>query len=161
MLQEEPRGPSILMEIPVATNGLGRVPLPDTAQLRSTTDVKVVLKAIRLIVDPVLTNSVLVAGVTAPFAELQKMSLTIYAEGWEKGQSIPILTLNDLNTPGTAIPFKQSPTYFDNWTSVDWPKSYISYSNGTVSAGTPYVVLLDIQYIRLNAEERVMYGPAK
>jgi hypothetical protein len=149
------------MEIPVTVNGQGRVNLPDTAQLRSTTDIKIILKSMRLITDPVLTNSVLVAGVTAPFAELQKMSLTIYAEGWEKGQTIPILTLNDMETPGTLIPFKQGPTYFDNWINVDWPKSYIQYSNGTVSAGVPYVVLIDIQYLRLNAQEKVVYGPAK
>ncbi len=161
MLQEEPRVASILMEIPVTVANQGRVNLPDTAQLRSTTDVKIILKSMRLITDPVLTNSVLVAGVAAPLAELQKMSLTIYAEGWEKGQTIPILTLNDMQTPGTLIPFKQGPTYFDNWTNVDWPKSYIQYSNGTVSAGTPYVVLIDIQYLRLNAQEKLVYGPAK
>jgi hypothetical protein len=160
LVQDEPRGPSVLIEIPVNTNGQQRVPLPDIAQLRSTVDQKIVIKALRLISVEVLTNGVINAGVNAPATELAKMTLTIYAEGWEKGQTIPILTLNDMAFTVGAIPFRQNPTTFDNWVNVDWPKSYLQYANSTSSAGTPYVVLLDCQYVRLNAQNRIIIGPS-
>lgn len=160
-MQEEPRGPSILLEIPVATNGQQRVPIPDIAQLRSTTSTQVVVKGIRLISAEVLTNGVISSSPTSPAAELAKMTLTIYSEGWEKGQTIPILTFNDMEFTVGAIPFRRSPTMLDNWVAVDWPKSYIQYANGTTSAGAPYVVLLDIQYLRLNNSGNEISGPTR
>jgi hypothetical protein len=161
LVQDEPRGPSVLIEIPVTINGQQRVPIPDIAQLRSTTDSKIVLKGLRLISNEVLTNGIINASVVAPPAELAKMSLTIYAEGWEKGQTIPILTLNDMEFTVGAIPFRRSATRFDNWVNVDWPKSYIQYANGTVSAGAPYVVLLDCEYVRLDAQNRLIVGASR
>lgn len=160
IVQDEPRGPSVLIEIPVTTNGQQRVPLPDIAQLRSTVDQRIVIKALRLISVEVLTNGVINAGVNAPVTELSKMTLTIYAEGWEKGQTIPLLTLNDMVFTTGAIPYRQNPTTFDNWVNVDWPKSYLQYANSTSSAGAPYVVLLDCQYVRLNAQNRIIIGPS-
>lgn len=161
LLRDEPRGPSILIEVPVTTNGQQRVVLPDVAQLRSTIDQRIIIKSIRLITAEVLTRAVLQGSVNAPVAELQKMVLTLYAEGWEKGQSIPILTLNDMTTQAGALPHRYAPTNFDNWNSVDWPKSYIQYANGTVSANTPYTVLLDVQYVKLDAKGNVIIGPTK
>lgn len=160
LVQEEPRGPSILIEVNVQQNGLQRVPFPDISQLRSTTTQRIVIKGLRLISNEVLTNGIISGNVTAPAAELAKMGLTIYAEGWEKGQSIPILTLNDMQFTVGAIPFRFNPTKFDNWVAVDWPKSYLQFANGTVSAGAPYVVLLDCEYVRLNAENRLIIGPS-
>lgn len=159
MVLAEPRGPSVVIEIPVANNGSQRIPIPDIQQLRSTTDLKIVLKGLRLIPSSVLTNGIINSSVTAPDAELQKMSLTIYAEGWEKGQTIPMLTFNDFQN--TIIPNRFNPTRFDNWVNVDWPKSYIQYANGTSSAGAPYVVLLDCEYVRLNAQNLIVTGPSQ
>lgn len=159
IVQEEPRGPSVLIEVNVNNNGSQRIPFPDISQLRSTTELKIVIKGLRLISSAVLTNGVISNNVTAPDAELQKMALTIYAEGWEKGQTIPILTFNDFIN--TIIPSRFKPTKFDNWINVDWPKSYIQYANGTVSAGAPYVVMLDCEYVRLNAQNIIVTGAAQ
>jgi hypothetical protein len=159
LVQEEPRGPSVLIEVNVQNNGSQRIPIPDISQLRSTTTLKIVLKALRLIPSSVLTNGIISSNVTAPDAELQKMSLTIYAEGWEKGQTIPMMTFNDFQN--TIIPNRFNPTRFSDWVNVDWPKSYIQYANGTVSAGAPYVVLLDCEYVRLNAENVIVTGAAQ
>jgi len=161
MLQDEPRGPSVLVEVDVTENNRQRIPLPDVAQLRSTIDQKIVIKAIRLISDEVLVRSILSGNVTAPATELQKMAITLYAEGWEKGQTIPLLTLNDMHFTVGAIPFRFSPTYFDNWVNLDWPKSYLQFANGTLSAGAPYTVLLDVLYVKLDAAGREIKGPSK
>lgn len=159
LVQEEPRGPSVLIEVNVNNNGSQRVPFPDISQLRSTTDLKIVIKGLRLVPSSVLTNGVISSNVTAPDSELQKMALTIYAEGWEKGQTIPMLTFNDFQN--TIIPNRFNPTRFDNWVNVDWPKSYIQYANGTSSVGAPYVVLLDCEYVRLNAQNLIVTGPSQ
>lgn len=161
LLQDEPRGPSILIEVNVPNNGLQRVAFPDISQLRSTVDQKVIIKGLRLITAEVLTNGIISPNVTAPIGELQKMAVTIYSEGWEKGQTIPILTLNDMVFTTGAIPYRNHATHLDNWVNVDWPKSYLQFANGTVSAATPYTVLLDCEYIRLDAQNRQQVGPPK
>ena len=160
LVQDEPRGPSILIEIPVTTNGQQRVPLPDISQLRSTVDQKIILKGLRLISNEVLTNGMINQNANAPATELAKMGLTIYAEGWEKGQTIPLLTLNDMQFTIGAIPFRFSSTKFSNWINVDWPKSYLQFANSTVSVGAPYVVILDCMYQRLDAQNNIIYGPS-
>jgi hypothetical protein len=161
IVQEEPRGPSVLIEVNVPNNGSQRVPFPDISQLRSTIDQKIIIKGLRLISAEVLTNGIISANVTAPAAELQKMAITIYAEGWEKGQTIPILTFNDFRFTVGAIPFRYSSTRFSDWVNVDWPKSYIQFANGTVSAGAPYVVLLDCEYVRLDAQNNIIQGASR
>lgn len=161
IVQEEPRGPSVLIEIPVINNGSQRIQLPDISQLRSTTDLKIVIKALRLISAEVLVGGVITALTTAPATELAKMSLTIYAEGWEKGQTIPLLTLNDMVFTTGAIPYRFNATKFDNWVNVDFPKSYLQLANGQQTAGAPYVVLLDCEYVRLNAQNRIVTGPSQ
>lgn len=161
LIQDEPRGPSILIEVNVPTAGSQRVPFPDISQLRSTIDQKIIIKWMRLISAEVLTNGIISANPTAPAAELAKIAVTLYAEGWEKGQTIPILTLNDMVFTIGAIPYRRNTTTFDNWVNVDFPKSYLQYANGTVSAGTPYVVLIECGYIRLDAQNRLIQGPSR
>lgn len=161
IVQDEPRGPSILIEVNVPNNGQQRVAFPDISQLRSTVDQRIVIKGLRLISPEVLTNGILSGNPTAPPAELAKMAITIYAEGWEKGQSIPILSLNDMVFTTGAIPYRFNSTKFDNWVNVDWPKSYLQYANGTTSATAPYVVLLDCEYLRLDAQNRIIIGPSR
>lgn len=159
LVQDEPRGPSVVIEIPVNNNGSQRVPIPDINQLRSTTDLKIVLKGLRLIPSSVLTNGIISSFTNVPDSELQKMTLTIYAEGWEKGQTIPMLTFNDFQN--AIIPNRFNPTRFSDWINVDWPKSYIQFANGTSSVGAPYVVMLDCQYVRLNAQNLIVTGPSQ
>lgn len=161
LVQEEPRGPSVLIEVNVQTNGQQRVPFPDISQLRSTAYQSIIIKGLKLISAEILTNGIISANTTAPATELQKMAVTIYAEGWEKGQTIPILEFNDFVFTTGAIPYRNTPTRFDNWQNVDWPKSYLQFANGTVSAGAPYVVLLDCEYIRLDAQGQLIQGPSR
>lgn len=161
LVQEEPRGPSVLIEINVQTNGQQRVPFPDVSQLRSTTDQKIIIKGFRLVPAEILTNAVIAPNANAPTTELQKISVTLYSEGWEKGQTIPILTFNDYVFATGNSPYRNHATKFDNWVNVDFPKSYLQFANGTVSAGAPYTVLIDCEYVRLDAQNNTIVGPSK
>lgn len=159
LVQEEPRGPSQLVEVPVTVNGAGRINFPDVQQLRDMIDQRVIIKAIRLITADIVTNGAIQPFATAPVAELQKMYMVIYCEGWEKAQYIPLLILNDTTVPGGTIPHRYHKTQFDNWMNVDWSKTFIQYANTTASAGAPYVILFDVEYVKLNAEGKEIIGP--
>lgn len=157
LVSEEPRDASQLVEIPVTANGLTRIPIPDQQQLRSLVNRTVIIKGIRLIIPAVLTNAPLTGGVTAPMTEIVKMSLVLYSMGWERGQLIPLLVLNDIGD-GATIPFRFHPTKFNNWRNVDWTKSYLQFSNGLVSAGSPYTVLFDVEYQKIDASGQPIEG---
>lgn len=148
LVQEEPRNASQTVEVLVTANGVTRVQFPDVQQLRSMADTLIIIKKIRLITPAVLTNAPISGNAVAPLTELQKISLTLYSDGWERGQLIPVLILNDTFTEGSGIPYRQFPTAFANWKNVDWSKSYLQYSNGTVSAGQPYAVCFDVEYLK-------------
>jgi hypothetical protein len=151
LIQEEPRGPSQLVEVPVVQNGVSKVPFPDIQQLRSDTTQKVIIKGVRLVTQDTLIGPVVAAsGANAPLAELQKLTLTLYSDGWEKGQNIPLLVLNDVATPAGTFPYRMVATKFSDWKNVDWTKSFLQYANGQVSAGAPYTVIFDVEYQRLN-----------
>jgi hypothetical protein len=156
VFMDEPRGPSQLIEIPV-TAGSQRITIPDQQQLRSTVDTKVILKAVRLITLATLSDGIITNLPNAPVADLQKMALVIKAEGWEKGQYIPVLTLNDVNDNGTN-PNRYNTTRFNNWQNVDWNQSYLQYANGESASGN-FVVIFEAEYIKLNAQGRVLEGP--
>lgn len=160
LVQEEPRGASQQIEIPVTAAGLSKVQFPDVPELRNQSDQTVIVKALRLVPATVLTNAPINGGTVAPLAELQKMSLVLYCEGWQKGYLIPILSLVDVFTEGSGIPWKNHTTQLANWENVDWNKCYIQYSNGQVSAGAPYVVLLEVEFLRLNGAGQEIIGPA-
>lgn len=160
LVQEEPRGPSQLIEIPVTANGLQRVNFPDIQQLRSMANQRIVVKGIRLTIPQVLTNGPITGLAAAPVAELAKMSLVIYCEGWEKAQYLPVLLLNDVAVPTVAVPYAQNQARFNDWQNVDWSKTYIAYSNTTVSAGSPYALLLDVLYEKLDMQGQVIVGPS-
>jgi len=164
LVQEEPRGPSQLVEIPVTVNGSQKVKLPDVQQLRSQEGQTIIIKAVRLITFKVLPRCMTLNLVSAPLAELQKISLVIYCEGWEKAQLIPLLVLNDVAdgdaTTATTIPYRNKATRFNNWRNVDWAQSYLLYSNGTVSATAPYGVQLEVEYIKLDARGQQIIGPS-
>lgn len=153
LVQEEPRGPSQLIEIPVTANGLSKITFPDIANLRNQSDQIIIIKAIRLITDDVLSNAPTIGGINAPYTELIKISLVLYCEGWEKAQLLPILTLNDMFTEGSGVPYRQLQTKFDSWRNLDWNKSFMQYSNGTVTAGSPYTVILDVEYVKMMKEK--------
>lgn len=158
LVQEEPRGPSILIEVPVTQNGLNKIPFPDIDLLKNDTDQIVIIKGLRLITADVLVGPVIQVGTNAPLAELQKMSLVLYSDGWEKAEYIPLLTLNDMTVSGGTFPNRRHATRFADWKKVSWTKSFLQFSNGTSSANTPYVVLLDCEYVRFNAAGEEIKG---
>lgn len=159
LLQDEPRGPSILIETLVQT-GQTRVPLPDVQQLRSTADRAIIIKGFQLVTLDSLTRGILIDAPNAPATEIQKMTLTLYAEGWEKGQNIPLAPLNDVTTQAATFPHRYKRSIFDNWQKVDFPKSYLQFAAGTAAVGGPYVVILDCLYIKLDAKGNEIQGPA-
>lgn len=151
LVQEEPRNASQLIEIPITQNGVSRVQIPDIQQLRNQSDQTVVIKSLRLITPSVLSFAPVSGNAVAPLTELVKLSLTLYSEGWERGQLIPLLVLNDIFTEGSGVPYRQFPTRFANWKNVDWSKSYVQYSNGTGgAAGQPYSIVFDCEYMKFN-----------
>lgn len=166
LVQEEPRGPSQLIEVNATVNGLAKIPFPDVANLRNQADQKVIIKALRCITPSVLTNAPTSGNVVAPLTELQKISVVLYCEGWQKGQNIPILSLNDIFTEGSGEPYRNSGMKFDSWQNIDWDKSYLEYSNGSGGvAGQPYTVLLEVEYVRLKMDVKTetyveIVGPA-
>lgn len=159
-VQQEPRGPSQLIEVVVPTNGKQRIPFPDVQQLRSMTNQRIIIKGIRTVTSETLSNGPVTGNTNAPLAELQKISLVIYCEGWEKAQFIPVLVLNDVSTPGGNMPHRYHATRFNNWENVDWTKSYLQYSNGTSTANTPYCVMFDVEYIKLDGDGKLLIGPS-
>ncbi len=160
LVQEEPRGPSELIEIPVLENGKSRIPFPDSEQLRNMADQTVVIKAIRLVTIDILTRGVLNDQPNAPITELQKLSMTLYSEGWERGHNTPLLILNDMTVPGGTAPHRYGPTKYDNWMGVQWKKSYLQYAAGTLSAGAPYLILMDVEYVKLDNFNQPILGPS-
>jgi hypothetical protein len=151
LVQEEPRGPSMLIEIlkPAATV-TSQLVLPDVPQLRNQEDQTIIIKAMRIIPDAALSFSPTLGVIVSPLTELVKMTLTLFSEQWNKGQQIPIVELIDIFIEGSGIPWRNRTAQFANWQNVDWNKSFITYSNGTGGsiAGT-YAVLLEVEYVKM------------
>lgn len=146
LVQEEPRGPSQLVEIPVTANQT-KVQFPDVANLRNQSDQKIIIKALRWVTPSVLTVAPDSGGANAPLTEVQKISLILYSEGWIKGQNVPLASLSDIFTEGSGEPWKSRPTKLDSWQNFDWNKCYLQFSNGTQSVGA-YTVILEVEYVR-------------
>lgn len=159
MLQDEPRGPSQLIEVAITAASGSKVVLPVIQNLQNQVDVSVILKLLRVIPDTVLAIAPTNGGINAPLAELQKMSLVLYSEEWEKGQLIPLLTLVDTFTEGSGIPYRNRSMRFDSWRNVNWGKSFIQYSNGTAPAGAPYNVIFEAEYQKFNQQGIEIVGP--
>jgi len=158
LVQQEPRGPSQLIEVPVTPTSNGsKIPFPDIQQLKSDADQVVIIKTLRLITVEVLARGVLNDLANAPLTELQKISLILYSEGWEKGENIPILSLNDIALPGGTFPHTYHQTRFADWKKVDWTKSYLIYGNGTTAVPS-YVVMLDCEYQKFNNRGQEIKG---
>jgi hypothetical protein len=155
-IQEQPRGPSELVEIPVSTAGVYRVNIPDIQQLRSQVGQIIIIKAIRLVTVDVLTNGVITGFVNAPATEIKKIVLVIYSNGWEKGHYIPLQVLNDTHLSASIFSYRDYKTDFDDWQNVDWSKSYLLYANGTggsvLAGAVPYVVMIEVEYVKLDSQ---------
>lgn len=154
LVQTEPRIASEIIEVQVA-NGTSRAPLPDVPQLRNQGDQVIIIKSIRLITPKVLTHGPNTGTVNTPLADLKKMSLVLYSNGWEKGHLIPVLLLNDVadadSTAATTIPYRQQSTRLSNWTDVDWNKSYLQFSTN-LTASQASVTILEVEYVRMSKQ---------
>jgi len=146
LVMEEPRGPSQLIEIQVPAQIISVVKIPVIQNLQNQTDQIVILKALRVIPDSILTNGPTSGLVNATLAELQKISLVLESQQWLKGQLIPLCTLIDTFTEGTGIPFSTRTKRFDSWKDVNWGDSFLQYSNGTPSSGAAYAVIFEAEY---------------
>ena len=158
LIQEAPRGASYLIEVPVIAGAGSPIALPLIQELTSDTTQNVIIKSLRLVTDQELTNAPTNLGVVAPLTELQKISLILYAEGWEKGYLIPVLSLNSIFTEGSGIPYRDRTMKLDNWQNVMWNKSKLVYSNGTVPVGAPYVVVFETEYQRFDKQGKEITG---
>jgi hypothetical protein len=160
LVQQEPVNMWQLIEIPVGVNGVQKIPFPDIQQLRSMQGQVIIIKGMELVTPKVLTNGMTTAGVNAPLTELQKMSMVIFSEGWQRGQMMPLLKSNctaDADaTTATTIPYENTPLVLADWQNVDWPQSFIQLANGTVTAGAPYVIMFWVTYLKLNANNEVI-----
>lgn len=166
LVQEEPRGPSELIEVAQSLAGNFRLPFPDNQQLRSLLTQNVIVQGIKVLPPGLLTNGPITGLPTSPLTELAKCVLVLYCEGWEKGHYIPLLELNDVDIATTGTPHRYSVTKFANWKNVDWSKSYILYANGTggsvLTGGTAngYCFLVEVLYVKLDAAGQEIIGPS-
>lgn len=165
LVQEEPMICSELVEVIIKPTdaGLFDIPIPESQQLKSDTDQTIITKAVRLVSLDALAFGVISGFPNAPITELQKISLTLYSQGWEKGHNIPILTLNDVVGPSTGTPYRYHQQKFADWRKVAWDnRSFLKYSNGSggaVPGATGYVVMLQVDYVRINANGEIFEGP--
>lgn len=152
--QEEPRGPSQLIELAVPAQQVNVVQFPAIQNLQNQTDQIIIVKALRVIPATVLPVGPLQGFTNAPLTELQKCSLVLYADGWLKGQLIPLCSLIDIYTEGSGIPWRNRTARFDSWKNVDWTKSYVQYANNTPSSGAAYQFIFEVEYqkFRKNAD---------
>jgi hypothetical protein len=149
LVQEEPRGPSMLIEIQKIAGVTSKLTLPDVPQLHNQPDQIIIIKAMRIIPDAVSPTSPTLGVANAPLTELVKMFFTIYSEQWEKGQLIPVPELIDIFIEGSGIPWRNRTAQFNSWKNVDWNKSFFTYANGTPSIAGAYAVLLEAEYVKL------------
>lgn len=172
LVQEEPISCFEMVEtlVKVTDAGSFSINVIDNQQLRSDEETTIVVKAIRVTVPGKLAFGPISGLPCAPVTELQKISLTLYCQGWQRGHNMPILNLNDVQVPGGTEPFRYHTTKFNDWIRVDLPKSYFLYSNGSggVAPGaTGYCLMLEFEYVRMIRVEvrtgvfewRVVDGP--
>jgi len=162
LLIEEPMGPSQLIEIPITANTAIPAKWPLTQELLSDEDKTIVVKGIRWISDKVAATTP--GGFTnCPLAEAQNIYVQIWAEGWTKGNMIPLIIFNDIvdadSANASTIPYRNRATKLSNWLKVEWNKNLLVWANGTVPT-PPFAVLFLIEYERIGLDGNVIYGPA-
>lgn len=159
LIQEEPRGPSQLIEIPITT-AQQNVKLPQIQELMSVDNQIIVIKALRLITFKVVTTTP-TGATNAPLGQLQIAYLVLWSQGWIKGQQIPLLTLNDMvdadSANATTVPYRNRTTRLDDWKKVDWNKSTIQFG---VAPTPTYSILLEVEYQRYDLKGNIIEGPA-
>lgn len=152
LIQSQPIRNWTLIETAIAV-GNNRIAIQDQPMLKSYAGHRVVIKSLELITAKALTNGVNVNGATITRADIIKMVLVLYCEGWEQVQYIPLsrlIAIQDADSAvGTTIPFMKDATFFENLKDVDWTKSYFLTAAGTTIA-TAGVIILGVQYSVFN-----------
>jgi hypothetical protein len=155
LIQEAPRGASQVIELPITT-GQGSNKFPDSPEIQSNAELKIVITGINLITPKVLGFGPITGTANTPLVDLRNLNLILYSDGWQKGVNIPVLTLNNVAdsdaTTATTIPFRNRSTKFDKW-KIAWNKSTWQFSPGTVATATS-VMLLEVEYIRYELDEK-------
>lgn len=159
LVQEEPRGPSMLVQVAIAA-GQSLIQFKDVPELRNSPTRRVIIKGIRLVIPGLVSTPLNVGNVLAPLTELVKMYLNIYCEGWIKSQGTPILEFNDVYIEGSGIPFRTASTRLNNWENLDWSKTQIQYGQG-LTAAIDCTVALDVEYVNIDNAGEEIVGPAK
>lgn len=155
--QQEPLANYWLIEIPVPAQAVTSVAIPTQNWLRSTNGKIVIIKSLELVTAKTLAKAPVSGATNATLAELLKASLTLYSDGWERLQYVPLLRLNSLHDSdsavATTIPFTQEVQKTD-FRSVEWEKSKINF-NGA-SSGSAYSILIGIQYLVVDGQGKVI-----
>lgn len=159
LVQEEPRGPSMLVQKAILI-GQSRLQFDDVPELRNSANKRIIIKGIRVIVPGLTVAPFNVGTVLAPLTELQKIYLNIYSEEWIKAQAIPILELNDVFIEGSGIPFRTASTRLNNWENLDWSKTEIIYAQGTACA-VDCTLVVEVEYVNIDNMGQEIIGPAK
>lgn len=166
LVQEEPRGASQTVEIPL-TAGQGDINFPDIPELRSDSELKVIIKGIRHVSPKVSARGPVTGTANTPLADLPNIFLQLYSDQWLKGYNIPLLVLNDMAdadaTTATTIPYRNQATKFADW-KISWNKSKVHFAPGTVASGNT-VLILEIEYERFiynndSKQWELVLGPA-
>lgn len=157
IVPEEPRQASQLIEVLVPAAVVSVVQFPVIQNLQNQTGQSVILKALRVVPNTVLTNGPTSGLPNATLAELAKISLVIYSQEWIKGQLIPALFLVDSFSEGSGIPWRVHSARFDSWQDVNWGKSFLQYSNGTPSNGLAYAVTFEAEYQKFRKDKSGNY----
>jgi hypothetical protein len=158
LVQEAPRGPSTTIEVAIAP-GISSVAFNVEQDLISNTTQNVIITSLRLVTAPELAFATVSGLVNAPLTECQKVSALVYAEGWNKGFNIPVLSLNNVFTEGSGFPFRDRTQKLANWKDVVWNKTQLIFSNGQPSVGT-YSFIFEVEYVRYDAKGVEIIGPS-
>lgn len=139
------QSPYQLVSQVVTTTGQ-TVNLTDQPQLRNTQDQRIKIKMIEIITTDCLTFDPNNTGIAiSPNAELQKATLVLYDNGWNKVYQLPLMMLNHLRSATT--PANEYPREFNDLEKVDWNKSQIVFV--TAPNPTPnYSIVLGVSYSR-------------
>lgn len=138
-----------LVELPIPANSsASKFPYPDIPQLRDDTTQDIIIAGLQIytIENAPKTPNGNTVGTTA---QLVNLFLTLYIDGEESVNLIPVMNLQNIFGPTTAGTSMQTfERLKTDYLKVDWNKSYYS-------VGTPYLnnaafsVLLSVYYKKL------------
>lgn len=124
-----------MIELQIPANSVAtKFPFPDIPQLRSDVEKDIWIRGIDTYTNDTVTFD-FNGNAVAPFADIQKASLTLYVQGRESIFRIPlVLLLNTFQISANPVAWTDHKNEFDNL-EIDWTKSYVSTSTAFGNAG--------------------------